>query len=509
MSVRIVYEDIATGADYDATVTAPDAAAFSDPALLPFGGSTAAIASLEPYSWILDGSREILDEQPVAYWSDDMSGFNGKFETPPEIAFTFSKRYTSPGLFLTFDTAAGDYCTRVTVEWYRGENLLKKKKFYPTGVEFFCGQTVEAWDKLVIRFHSTSLPYRYAKLTHIVFGVAREFLRDELRNVRITQEASIISSEVAVNTLDFTLDSKGDVEYMFQFKQPIRAYDGERLIGVFYIEDSKHRAKGLYDISSKDAIGVLDDGPFPAGMYNEYPAKDLLEEIIGGHFTLEMDTALVAATITGYLPSGSRRQALQQAAFALCAMVDTSGTDAIRVYIDKENMPQKIAPGRIYTGGTVDTSAIVTAVQITTHSYSLTGSGNDTVELDGKTYHHTTEVLTITNPNATASDKQNVIEVNQATLVHPSNAAAVAQHIYSYYTKRQTQKIRIVMQGERPGDHVAAPTPWGTMVDGFITSMRVVLSGIAAADCEIVGVDVRAVGGSEEIMANEVYSGEL
>ena len=164
---------------------------------------------------------------------------------------------------------------------------------------------------------------------------------------------------------------------------------------------------------------------------------------------------------------------------------------------------------RIYTGGTVDTSAIVTAVQITAHSYSLTGSGNDTVELDGKTYHHTTEVLTITNPNATASDKQNVIEVNQATLVHPSNAAAVAQHIYSYYTKRQTQKIRIVTQGERPGDHVAAPTPWGTMVDGFISSMRVVLSGIAAADCEIVGVDVRAVGGSEEIMANEVYSGEL
>lgn len=509
MSVRIVYEDIAAGADEDASASAPGAAEFSDVSRLPFGGSTVPIASFEPYSWLLDGSREILDQQPVAYWSEAMSGIDGIFEEPPEITFTFDKRYTSPGVFLAFDTSTGDYCTRVTAEWHRGENLLKKKEFYPTGPEYFCGQTVEAWDKIVLRFHSTNLPFHYLKLTHIIFGVAREFLRDELRNVHITQEASILSSEVAVNTLDFTLDSKGDVEYMFQFKQPLRAYDSDHLIGVFYISDSKHRAKGLYNISSKDAIGVLDDDPFPAGMYTEYPAKDLLLDILGGHFKLEMDASLIAATVTGYLQAGSRRQALQQVAFALRAIVDTSGTDAVRVYVDKETLPVKFPPGKIYTGGTVDTSAIVTAVRVTAHSYSLTGSGNDTVEVGGKTYYHTTEIITINNPNATASDKQNVIEVDQATLVNPSNAAAIAQHIYGYYTKRQTQKIKIVMAGERPGDHVAAPTPWGTMVDGFITSMRIVLSGIAAADCEIVGVDVRAVGGTEAIMSGEVYAGEV
>lgn len=509
MSVRIVYEDIAAGAEEDAAVTAPYAAEFADVSLLPFGGSAVPIASFEPYSWLLDGTREILDQQSVAYWSEAMSGIDGVFEEPPEITFTFDERYTSPGLFLTFDTGTGDYCTRVAVEWYRGDSLLKKKEFYPTGAECFCGQTVEAWDKIVLRLYSTNLPFHYAKLSHVVFGVSRVFLRDELRNVHITQEASILSSEVAVNTLDFTLDSKGDVEYMFQFKQPLRAYDGERLVGVFYISDSKHRAKGLYDISSKDAIGVLDDDPFPAGMYTDYPAKDLLEDILGGHFKLEMDASLTAAAITGYLPAGSRRQALQQVAFALRAIVDTSGTEAVRVYADKETLPTKLPQARIYTGGTVDTTAIVTAVRVTAHSYSLTGSGNDTVEVDGQTYYHTAEVITIKNPNVTASDKQNVIETDQATLVNPSNAAAIAQHIYSYYTKRQTQKIRIVMDGERPGDHVAAPTPWGTMVDGFITSMRIVLSGIAAADCEIVGVDVRAVGGSEMITSGEFYAGEV
>ena len=125
------------------------------------------------------------------------------------------------------------------------------------------------------------------------------------------------------------------------------------------------------------------------------------------------------------------------------------------------------------------------------------------------TYYHTAAVTAITNPNVTAGDKPNVVEVKEATLVDPGRAAAVAQHLYSYYMKRSVQKVKIVMDGEKPGDHVAAPTPWDTTVDGYITSMSIVLSGIAAADCEIVGVDVRRVGETEGIVSGEFDCGEV
>lgn len=496
MSVRIVYQDIAAGADSDALVTAPGAETFTDPALLPFGGSDTPIAALEPYSWLLDGSREIVDEQPVAYWSGAMSGPDGRFAEPPEIAIAFDERYTSPGLFLTFDAATGDYCTSVTVEWYRGENRIARERFYPTGTEAFCGKTVEAYDGLILRFHATNRPYRHVKLRQIMFGVAREFRREELRNVNVVQEVSIISDQVAVNTLNFTLDSRSSVEYMFQFKQPMYAYDGLKLIGVFYIKDSKHRADGLYDISCNDAIGILDDDPFPGGTYRAYPAKTLLEEITGGSFSLEMDASLTGAAVTGYLPAGSRRDALQQVVFALCAMADTSGTEAIRVYRDREDTPRKYPANRIYTGGSVERSAIVTEVRVTAHSYDASGE-------------ESTHVTAISNPNVTANDKANVVEVKDATLVNPGNAFAVAQHLYQYYAKRDRQTVRIVMDGERPGDHVAIATPWGTVVDGYIVSMRITLSGIAAADCEIVGVDVRSAGDTERIVSGEFYSGEV
>lgn len=509
MSVKIIYQDIAAGADEDALITSPGAADFTDPALLPFGGSGAPIATLEPFSWLLNGSREILNGQPLAYWSETMSGLDGRFETPPEITITFDKRYTSPGLFLIFDPSTGDYCSHITAEWHRGVNLLKKKDFFPAGPEAFCPQTVEAWDKIVLRFNATNRPQRYVKLQKIVFGVDRTFYRDELRNVRVTQDVSIISDQVSVNTLDFTLDSKSDIDYMFQFKQPVSSYDGDRLIGVFYIDDSDHIGKGLWKISCKDAIGVLDDDPYPARMLTNEPAEDLLEDILGGQFPLAVDTVLASVPVSGYLPVGSRRQALQQVVFALGAMVDTSGTDAIRVYKDREDQPKKIPLGSTYVNGTVATSAIVTAVQVTAHTYSTIGTGTDTVEVDGTVYYHTTEVVTIKNPNVTASDKANVIEVKEATLVNRGNAAAIAQHLYSYYQKRNSQTVKIVMDGEKPGDHIATATQWDTVMDGFITSMHIVLSGIAAAECRIIGVDVKSVGGSEEITSGEVSSGEV
>lgn len=509
MSVRIVYQDIAAGADEDAAIETESAASFSDPSLLPFGGSEAPLASLEPGSWLLDGSRELLDEQPVAFWSTEPSGPDGLFETPPELTLSFDSRYTSPGLFLRFDPGTGDYCTSVTIQWLRGETVLAEAGFAPDGVDFFCARVVEAYDRIILRFHATSLPYRYAKLTKIVFGLSRTFLRDELRNVRITAEASVISSEIAVNTLDFTLDSKTDVEYMFQLKQPVSAYDGDRLIGVFYIDSSTHRASGLYDISCIDAIGVLDEDTVPAAIYNGYPAGQLLEEIVGGHFELKLDTALALSPISGYLPSCTRRQALQQVVFALRAVADTSGTQAIRIYRDRENTPGKFPLNRVYTGGTVETAAIVTAVRVTSHSYSLTGSGNDTVEVDGKTWYHTASVTEINNPKVVATDKQNVVEVSGATLVTPDNVAQVAQHVYTYQMKRERQKVRIVMAGELPGDRVSVPTPWGTIISGYITRMDIVLSGVAAADCEIVGTEVKAAGEPEYRLSGTFMSGEV
>lgn len=487
MSVKIVYKDIAVGADEDAQVSSTNAADFSNLQLLPFGVEPKPVATLEVDQWSLDGTRKTRESQTLGFWSTTLSGEDGKFTSPPSIKVIFDEQYTSLGVTLRFDTSTGDYCDMVTVVWMKADTVLDTKTFYPDNASYFCENTVVAYDSVEFTFHSTNVPYRFAKVTQILFGVERTFDLDELRNVKATQEVNVTSSEVAINTLDFTLDSRSNVEYMFQLKQPVLAYNGQLLIGTYYISSSSRSAQNLYSVSCEDAIGVLDEETIPAAMYTGYSVKTALEEVIGGHFPLELDDEYITSTLNGYIPSCTRREALQQVAFSLMAIVDTSGTNSIRVFKPNLNDPKEIPTSRIYTGGSVETDAIVTAVKVTAHSYATSGSGDDTVEVNGTKYYHNTQVITINNPDVTATDKQNVIEVTDATLVNMENVQQVAQYLYDYYMRRNRQSIKIVVDQERPGDYVKTTSPWMTNITGHITRMDLTLSGIAAADCEVIG----------------------
>lgn len=485
MSVKIIYKDAAIGAEEKSVIYTNDATEFSEPALLPFGVETEAIATLEPNQWL--PGYDIFDNQTIAFWSTAMSGDAGEFAAPPLLKIDMNGQYTSPGIQLQFDPSTGNYCSSVTIRWYRGEQLLDEVTFEPDKPVYFCRNTVIAYSGLEIQLNATNLPHRYARLSQILFGIIRQFERDELRSVKITLQASIISTEAAINTLDFELNSKSDVEFIFQKKQPVFAYDGDDLVCVFYINDSFRRGQNLYNVSTIDAIGVLDEEPFPATIYTDYPAKQLLEDIINGSFELEMESSLESAVVSGYIPDCTRREALHHVVFAICAMIDTSGGYKIWVFRPPTANPKVIPPSRTYTGGSVSTAAIVTEVRVTAHTYSTSGDGSDVVEVDGVRYYHTESVTSISNPEAIVNDKRNVVEIKDATLVSPSNVAAVAQNVYDYYMRRNKHSVRIVMDGERPGDYVTTTTPWGGIVTGNISAMGIVLSGIAAAQCEVIG----------------------
>ena len=91
------------------------------------------------------------------------------------------------------------------------------------------------------------------------------------------------------------------------------------------------------------------------------------------------------------------------------------------------------------------------------------------------------------NPNVTASDKQNVVEITNATMVSTPIGQAVAQRVYTYYQKRNTNKAKIVWAGERLGDMLTLPNAWGSSNTGHVAKMEIKLSNTVAANCETIG----------------------
>jgi hypothetical protein len=490
MNAKLIYKDVAPGADADAAVSTSSAQSFCNPSLLTFSTEMPKIATLEPGMWILGGGYKILNGQNIPFWSTAMSDEDGNFAVPPSYTVAFDNQYTTLGMYLRFSPATGDYCTSVTIEWYRGATLLSTKSFTPTGVSYFCANTVIAFNKVIIKFNSTSKPFRYARTDQILFGIVREFAADEFSSIRILQEVDLISEAVSINTLEWKLRNKEGIEFIFQLKQPIEAYNNGNLVGVFYITASERTATKAYEISCEDAIGVLDGYPFPAHIYSAYSAVTLIHDIVGADFEVEIDSSFSPVMVAGYIPDCTKREALQQVLFAIGAMGDTSGSKKIRIYPTPSSSASEIPNSRQYTGGGVKTEPIVTAVMVTAHTYTAGSgtSGDDVITVNGTKYVHTIAVTTITNPNVTATDKQNVKKFEGATLVNSSNAVAVAQRAYNYYMRRDTLNTRIVVDDEKPGDCRSISTPWDTALTGNIISMSLVLSRTTAADIKVKAV---------------------
>lgn len=482
---NVIYRDIAIGAAEAASVAASGQTDNSTVQNLMNEDKTGNVITLEPNRWLLDGSaRQPCDEGEYYFWSTEVSDKNGEFSADPVITVTLSQQFSSMGISLVFDTAGNEYCSLVNLKWYQGDTLKEDQDFQPDAAQYFCEKRVESYDKIVLTLKKTVLPYRRAKLNQIIFGVIRTFSMNELRAASITNEMDESGVTLPVSKFNWTLDSREDVDYLFQLKQPVEARNNDRLLGVYYIDKSERVSARVYKITCKDALGVLGDTPFTGGAYlTGISAKTLLNQL-AAPFEVEYAEDVEDTTLTGVLNTKTARDAIQQIMIAWGVCLATDGGDTLRVF-NQPTAAEVIPQDRTFVGASVKTSAIVTKVSVVAHTYAEDTSGN--VTINGVKYKDTQTVYSVSNPNVVASDKANVKEIKNATLVSTRNGQAVAQRLYDYYNRRDTISARVVYAGERLGDCVSIYTPWGTLSTGNLHAMDITLSNTVVYGAEVTG----------------------
>lgn len=484
MAGKIVYKDIAPGAAEDAAYSSTGQTAFSN-LDLSADGTARKFATLEQNRWVLDGTFEIYDGSNVHYWSEDLTDDNCEFTTPPVLTVLFDAQYTTTGITLEFDAATDEWCSDLNIKWYQGTTLKADEDFTPNSPTYFCEKNVIAYNKVVITFNKTSLPYRRLRLEKVMFGIVREFGMSEIISANAINEMDLLSAELPASQLDWMLNSRTPVPYMFQLKQPIEMFAGSDLIGVYYIAQSSRISETIYQVTAQDAIGVLGEQPYSGGVWlSGVSAKTLFTTVVGGAFDIDFG-AVSDTTLYGVLEAQTKREALQQILFAWGKCVRTDGGYTLKVF-DPPTVPTEIDESSTYTGVSIQTAAIVTQVNVIGHTYTRSDDGD--IEIGGLKYLDTQTLYTVNNPDVTANTLANVIMADAATLVSTHNGAATAQRIYDYYLRRNTHKSKVIYNGEHLGDCLEQPTPWGTSEIGNAVSISVTLSGIVAADIETLGV---------------------
>lgn len=454
--INIEYQDISLTAKNDLTVSCEDKQEFSNLSLLKLTNvAYKKFATLEKNLWFLNGTFKNFpddhEQENFGLWSNSMSDENGNFKNSVEIELNFSNYESSVGLTFKFSTLTNDYPKNITVKWYQDESLLSEKDFELDSAECFCENSVSKFNKIIISCLSTNNPYRYLKIQDIVYGVIRNFQEDELRNLNLLEDVSLTSEELKINTMDFVLNNKALIDFIFQKKQPLILSRNGILFGTFFIEASKRKSKTLYEISAVDYIGVMDKMPFAGGTYTNETVANIAADIFGP-IPYELEENISKKTLSGILKPCTRREALLQLLFACCGIADTSRSSVVKVLKKDLTVKSNIEDG-IYAGGSFLNEDEVTEIRLNL---------NDDTQISKR------------NPILSADTLDNVLEFG-GVFISSDNAEEVLDYLYEYYVTNKNQKTNlkfIVKNEEKVGDVIEYATEYLETKKGQITQMK-------------------------------------
>ena len=512
----------------------------------------------ELYQTVLDGTAQAFPSAPddanMGLWSEQLSNDDGTFTVPIVLEFESIGQYSSQGLTLTFDTYNNIYATRLNIKWLRitddGITTLADKDFTPDNAFYFCHKKVENYNKVVITFYSLNMPKNRLKLRVIDYGYGTIFYGGELRNTKIIQEIDPISTQISINTADFTLDSKTNIEYSFQQRQPLSVYFNGDLKATTFVKSSKRKARFLWEIKSEDYIGLMDSIPYYGGIYNNKNAVELLTDIFTvAKVPYSIDDVFAEETVTGYIPFTTCRDALMQVAFAIQAVVDTSNSEVVKVFALEDDVKQTIPLNRIMQGQNFSEEEMVTGVEVSIHTYEakevsdenviiaynarekgvgknilvkfseplhdlsvnlshygeILSSGdnyaiinvkNKFFKLSGYGYEHTIDIRRKDREDIGVNTIEKVVAIEDATLVSSYNIDNILEKCYNWLVRTNTTNLKIV-EGKhiqyggviKWGQRKWGAFKWGEKVDSIVTYDQIVNVGEnIKAETEYLGI---------------------
>lgn len=508
-------------------------------------------STLEKNYFLLDGNFKNINgtEDNMGVWSKNMTDSDGNFIAPPILTINFeNETHSSLGLTLRFSQS--DYCTHLKVQYYNINNmLLSEKEFFPDNNEFFCEDTVTSYKKIVITFYSTNNPYRYLKLYQIDYGKIIQFTGENLTSANLIEELNLLSDELSINTLDFTIYSQDDnfnilnpkgMYTALQERQQLSTYkiaDNKKIpMGTFYLDTWKNEKYKTMNFSAIDLIGLLDKTEFMGGMYNS-TFESVIEEIMTSaglkSTDYEIQEELKSISVMGYIPICTHREALQQILFVVGAVANSARSDKIKIYkVTESDKTNKISKANILKGTKeIEQGELVTGVSVTSHNYTQSneqislfegelGKGTHQIVFSEPIYNLSCENATIISSNVNyaiiqvnsssniilkgykykdnmqtfsaevqglnPNSKRNVLKIESDYLINSNNAYETAERVLNYYQKTYITKFDFILDDEKSGDNVVVEGDFNNELNGYATKLDIDMTGGYITSAEVI-----------------------
>lgn len=348
------------------------------------------------------------------------------------------------------------------------------------------------------------------------------FADAQIQNANIFLATSLMSDSLEANTFTADVECEDRTIINFERNAPLVYSHKGVQIGIFYVQDIVRIGPTTYTISATSAIGMLIEGLHYGGIYNGETVAEILPGICGS-VPYEVKSSLQNIALYGWLPVASPRDNLSQVLFAIGATVKTDLNGILRIEGLWDGVSGSIGEDALYSGQDVEYAAKVTRVVVTEHQYTegteemelfngtsqagdiitfsepmhdlsatgftITESGSNyailsagTGVLTGQKYIHNTRQVS---RDVAQANTENVVSVEDATLVSLVNSVAVAERLSNYYACRETITGDISLNRQSTGDVVETYHPYDQeTIQACIKSLEINVSGNLRATAE-------------------------
>lgn len=213
-----------------------------------------------------------------------------------------------------------------------------------------------------------------------------DFAREQIVSANVVEEFNAIAEEVPSSILEFKVIDRDGSLSMFDgalYEQlverlPVFCYqfveDDYRLVGKFYLDSWRNLTEKYVEFTAIDIIGVLAATDFDGIFWeSDVPLATAMADVFGALNTqYVISSELSDVEISGWIPPGSYRDALQQICFASGAMAITARRE--QLHIVPSTFPTGVhdakIDSRVANSLSIEMLPLVSSIELVSHNYT-------------------------------------------------------------------------------------------------------------------------------------------
>lgn len=240
---------------------------------------------LELNQWVLDGTLIPLpdsDYQASKYVSTHLCDENGYFTTRPLLTLSWNSSHDAliPGITIQWSKTYEEYPLEYIVRVCNGDNVVNEIVNDANDSAFnVLFVDIQDFDRVELEVIRWNLPYHRARIEQLYVGIIRTYQKGNLMGYSHENFCDILSGELPVNKLTFTLDNsenvwnplnpEGEYKYLLE-QQTVTVRYGMNVDGTtewinggtFFLSEWNTPANGIEATFTADNVLVFMDVPY-------------------------------------------------------------------------------------------------------------------------------------------------------------------------------------------------------------------------------------------------------